>query len=578
MRAAGQLSAGHSIAPSIAAIVLALAIAGVVAIGGAAPANAEEARSPGADVPFRDLVREAGITFQRRSAPEKKYILESMSGGVALLDFNNDGLLDIYFPNSLTVATAGDPESAPSALYENLGGMEFVDVAREAGVAYPGWGMGACVADVDGDGWQDLYVTTVGRDRLYRNRGDGTFEDATEASGIVTDGWSTGCGFADYDRDGDLDLFVSRYVKVALDDLPEFGKGKFCLYRGVEVQCGPRGLPGSGDYLFRNDGAGRFEEVGEEAGVSDPDEYFGLGIAWIDDDRDGWPDLFVANDAGPNHFYRNQKDGTFQEEGFPLGVAVSENGAEQGCMGVAIGDYLNEGRLSLFVTNFSEEYNVFYRHQGDHFVDASFRSATAPPSLPYVGWGTAFLDYDNDGWLDLVVANGHVYPQMAAAKLGASAGYEQRKLFYRNRRDGTFEEIGETLGPAFTELRVSRGLALGDLDNDGRLDLVITDLDGPPQILHNEVAAPGNWLLVKLQGKGKLTDAIGAIITMRAGEQTMSRMVNSGTSYLSQGDMRQHFGLGAAARADSIEVRWPDGTTSQRENVEANRILVIEQE
>jgi hypothetical protein len=563
---------------SMPASRIAVSLGVALAIGGGLRARGVQGSAAGSGHPFRDVVQEAGITYRQSSAPEKKYILESMSGGVALIDFNDDGLLDVYFPNSLTVATAADPKAAPSALYRNLGGMRFVDVAVEAGVAYPGWGMGACVADVDGDGRQDLYVTTLGQDKLYRNRGDGTFEDATAAAGIDTEGWSTGCGFADYDRDGDLDLFVSRYVKVSLDDLPEFGKGKFCLFRGVEVQCGPRGLPGSGDYLFRNDGSGRFEEVGEQAGVSDPNEYFGLGIAWIDDDHDGWLDLFVVNDAGPNHFYRNQKDGTFVEEAFPLGVAVSENGGEQGCMGIAIGDYLNEGRFSLFVTNFSEEYNAFYRHEGDHFVDASFRTATAPPSLPYVGWGTAFLDHDNDGWLDLVVVNGHVYPQMAAAKLGASAGYRQRKLFYRNRRDGTFEEVGESFGPAFTEERVSRGLALGDLDNDGRLDLVVNDLDGAPQVLHNEVEGAGNWLLVELQGKGKLTDGIGAVLTLRVGEQTMSRMVNSGTSYLSQGDMRQHFGLGSATEADWLEVRWPDGSTSRVASVAANQVLEVRQE
>jgi hypothetical protein len=549
-----------------------------VAVAGAALAAGGQQAPPAGAHPFRDVVDEAGITYRQSSAPEKKYILESMSGGLALLDFDGDGQLDIYFPNSLTVATAADPKAAPSALYKNQGGMRFVDVAEQAGVAFPGWGMGACVADVDGDGWQDLYVTTLGQDRLFRNRGDGTFEDVAERWGIVTEGWSTGCGFADYDRDGDLDLFVSRYVKVALDDLPEFGKGKFCLFRGVEVQCGPRGLPGSGDYLFRNDGSGRFAEVGEAAGVSDPDAYFGLGVAWIDDDRDGWPDLFVANDAGPNHFYRNQRDGTFLEEGFPLGVAVSENGAEQGCMGVAIGDYLNEGSFSLFITNFSEEYNAFYRFERDHFVDASFRTTTAPPSLPYVGWGTAFFDHDNDGWLDLVVVNGHVYPQMAATKLGASAGYRQRKLLYRNRRNGTFEEIGESLGPAFAEERVSRGLALGDLDNDGRLDLVINDLDGRPQLLRNEIAPAGNWLLVELEGKGKLTDAIGAIVVAKVGDQTMQRLVSSGTSYLSQSDLRQHFGLGSATKVDRLEVVWPDGSTTTRENVAANQILTVEQD
>jgi hypothetical protein len=577
----------------VRALSLALAAAGLLAAAAAGaqePGEAPAGSSPGATrgettpreaaehYPFRDVAQEAGIAFEQNSAPEKKFILESMPGGLAVLDFNNDGLLDVYFVNSLTVETASDLESAKSALYKNLGDLRFVDVAEEAGVAFPGWGMGTCVADFDGDGRQDLYVTTVGDDRLYRNRGDGTFEDVTERAGIVTGGWSTGCGFADYDRDGDLDLFVSRYVLVDLDNLPEFGKGKFCVFRGVEVQCGPRGLPGTGDLLFRNDGKGRFEEVGLKAGVSDPEKYFGLGISWLDADADGWPDLFVANDAGPNFLYRNRKDGTFAEDAFPMGVAVSEDGSEQGCMGVAVGDYRNEGRLSLFVSNFAEEYNVLYKNGGDFFTDESFRSASASASLPYVGWGTTFFDYDNDGWLDLVVVNGHVYPQMAAVKMGASAAYRQRRLFYRNRRDGTFEEIGEKLGPVFTEPRVSRGLALGDLDNDGRLDLVIGSLDGRPQVLHNQVPSPGNWLSVQLEGVGEMTDAIGAIIKLKIGDRVQMRLIRSGTAYLSQEDMRQHFGLGEAKKADSVEVLWPDGTTSVKKNVEANQQLVIRQE
>ncbi len=558
----------------------ALAAAGLLSAGAAwSQATAE---SPTAADPFRDVAKEAGITFHQNSAPEKKYILESMPGGLALLDFDHDGLLDIYFVNSLTVETASDPRAARSALYRNLGDLRFAEVAEKAGVAYPGWGIGTCVADVDGDGWQDIFVTTVGDDRLYRNRGDGTFEDLTERATIVTGGWSTGCGFADYDRDGDLDLFVSRYVEVDLKHLPEFGKGKFCVFRGVEVQCGPRGLPGTGDLLFRNDGKGpggvpRFEEVGKQAGVSDPEEYFGLGVSWFDSNADGWLDLFVANDSGPNFLYLNKKDGTFQEDAFPLGVGVSEDGSEQGNMGVAVGDYLNQGRFSLFVSNFAEEYNVLYKNGGDYFTDESFRSASASASLPFVGWGTTFFDYDNDGWLDLVVVNGHVYPQMAHVKMGASASYQQRKLFYRGVGDGTFEEIGEQLGEVFTEPRVSRGLVLGDLDNDGRLDLVINTLDGTPQLLHNQVPSPGNWLLVKLEGGGKMTDAIGAVIKVKTGELVRTRLIRSGTSYLSQEDMRQHFGLGTAKKVDSIEVLWPDGTTSRQQNVGVDQLLVIRQ-
>jgi enediyne biosynthesis protein E4 len=526
---------------------------------------------------FRDVTREAGITFERLSAPEKKYIVESMGGGVALLDFDRDGLVDIYLVNSLTVDTADNPKAARSALYRNLGGFKFEDVTDKAGVGHPGWGMGVCVADFDGDGWDDLYVTALGGNRLYRNQQNGTFRDVTGAAGVGASGWSTGCGFADYDRDGDLDLFVARYVEMDLKKLPQFGKDKTCEYRGIPVQCGPRGLPGESDFLFRNEGNGRFTEVGARAGVSDPGRHFGLGVAWFDANDDGWPDLYVANDSMANFLYLNRKDGTFEEAGFPLGVAVSEDGSEQGGMGVALGDYNRSGRFSVFVTNFAEEYNALYRHDGQHFTDVSFRSRTAASSLPLVGWGTAFFDYDNDGWLDLFVVNGHVYPQLDKARLGASAGYRQRSLLYRNLRNGTFEEIAGGLGGPLALERVNRGTATGDLDNDGRLDVVVNGLDGVPQVLRNEVARPGNWLIVKLRGTGRNTNAIGAILSVHSGGVVERRLVQSGTSYLSQDDMRLHVGLGAAPQADVVEVRWPDGTTTRQERVKANQILEIAQ-
>ena len=536
-----------------------------------------ESPGPASQVLFRDVRDEAGIAFRHHSAPEKKYIVESMSGGVALFDFDRDGLLDIYLADSLTVDSANDPKAARSALYRNLGGMKFEDVTDKAGVGHPGWAMGVCTADVDGDGWVDLYVTALGGNRLYHNNHDGTFTDVAEAAGLVGGGWSTGCGFADYDRDGDLDLFVSRYVRLDLQHLPEFGKGKTCEHRGIAVQCGPRGLPGMSDFLFKNEGNGKFTEVGGAAGVNDPREYFGLGVAWFDQNDDGWPDLYVANDSTPSFLYINQKDGTFKESGFPLGTAVSEDGAEQGGMGLAVGDYDNSGRFSVFKTNFAEEYNSLYHNEGDHFTDVSFRSKTAPPSMPLVGWGTAFLDYDNDGLLDIIATNGHVYPQMDQARLGASAGYRQRRLLYHNRGDGTFDEVAAQFGPVLTQERVGRGLAVGDLDNDGRLDVVINDLDGSPQILHNELPGAGHWLLIKLEGKGRDTDAIGAVVTVTAGKLRQKRLVQSGTSYLSQDDTRRHFGLGAATRVDTLEVLWPDGTTTKMEGVGADQVLVVRQ-
>jgi len=544
-----------------------------VAVAGIAVA----AQAPAPDLLFRDITPQSGITFTHHAAPEKKFIVESMSGGVALFDYDNDGLPDLYFVDSLTVETAKDAKAARSALYRNLGGGKFQDVTDKSGLAHPGWGMGVCSADVDGDGWEDLYVTAIGGSRFYRNNHDGTFADITAASGTGAPGWSAGCAFGDYDRDGRLDLFVSRYVKIDLAHLPEFGKDKTCEYRGIAVQCGPRGLPGESDYLFHNDGNGKFSDVSDKAGVRDPKGYFGLGVAWFDANRDGWLDLYVANDSTPNFLYLNQKDGTFKEAAFPWGVAVSEDGAEQGSMGVALGDYDHSGRLSLWVTNFSEEYNALYHAEADHFTDVSFRSRTAASSLPMVGWGNAFIDYDNDTWPDLIAVNGHVYPQLDRVRLGASAGYRQRRLLYRNRGDGTFEEVAARYGAVLTEERVSRGLVAGDIDNDGRIDLVINDLDGAPQILRNEIATRGNWLIVALKGKAPNTSAVGAEITVTAGGVRQLAIVLSGTGYISQSDKRQHFGLGAASEASEISVKWPDGTVTKRANVKANQILKIDQ-
>jgi enediyne biosynthesis protein E4 len=557
------------------------AVAALLAVtaGAGLLANGSHAQAPSgvSKIAFRDITTDAGITFTHHAAPEKKYIVESMSGGVALFDVDNDGLLDVYLVDSLTVETATDFTAARSGLYRNLGNRTFEDVTDKSGIGHPGWGMGVCTADIDGNGFEDVYVTAFGGNKLYRNNGDVTFTDMTGGAGVAVGGWSAGCAFGDYDRDGDVDLFVSRYVHIDLQHLPQFGRDKTCEYRGIAVQCGPRGLPGESDFLFRNDGDWKFSDVSAASGVSDPRGYFGLGAVWFDYNDDGWPDLYVANDATPNFLYVNQKNGTFRELAFPMGVAVSEDGSEQGSMGVAVGDYDNSGRWSLFVSNFAEEYNNLFRNEGDHFTDLSFKSRTAPSSLPYVGWGTDFLDLDNDGWLDIVVVNGHVYPQLDKARLGASAGYRQRRLLYHNKGDGTFDEIGTTLGPVFTQDRVSRGLAVGDLDNDGRMDIVINDLDGSAQVLRNESADPGGWLIVRVSGAGPNTSAVGTVVTVRAGSLVQRRLVQSGSSYLSQSDRRSHFGLGAALQADSVEIRWPDGTTSTLGDVKANQIIDVRQ-
>ncbi len=529
---------------------------------------------PAEPIVFTDVTAASGITFTHVFAPEKKYILESMSGGVALFDFDKDGRLDVYLTNAPTVATAADPGSAPSALWRNRGDGTFVDVTARAGVGQAGWAMGVATGDYDNDGWEDLYVTAFGANHLYRNRGDGTFLDVTASAGVGDARWSTGAAFADYDNDGRLDLFVANYVDLSLDALPPFGAGKHCVFRGLPVQCGPRGLKGAGDTLYRNNGDGTFTDVSTRAGVSDPAGRFGMGVAWCDFNDDGRVDLYVANDTGPNYLYRNNGDGTFTDVGLASGTAVSESGTEQASMGVAIGDYDHRGRWSIVVTNFSDEYNAVYRHEkGFVFSDASYATRTAKVSLPFVGWGTGFLDYDNDGWLDLMVVNGHVYPQLD--KPGADSEYRQRKLLYHNDRDGTFSEVAQKLGAALGVPAVSRGAAFGDLDNDGDIDVVVNNLDGPLTVLRNDGGNANNFLVIDLVGQKSNRSAFGARVKVVAGDLVQTGERRSGGSYLSQNDTRLHFGLEKRQKVDRIDVRWPDGTVQSLTDVPANRFIAV---
>ena len=526
-------------------------------------------------VTFTDVAKSAGINFTNTSSSEKKYIVESMGGGVAMFDFDNDGRLDIYIVNSYTVEAALQNKPRPhAALYRNLGNGKFEDVAAKAGVADPGWAMGVSVADYDNDGYDDLYVTCFGPNKLYHNRGDGTFEDVTAKAGVGDPRFSTGSAWGDYNRDGYLDLFVTNYVDFKLDDLPQFGKGALCQYRAIPVQCGPRGLPGAGDALYHNNGDGTFTDVSKQAKVDDPKGYYGLGVMWTDFDDDGWPDIFVANDATPNYAYRNNHDGTFTEMGFMLGVAVDENGVEQGSMGVSIGDYDRDGRLDLIVTNFADQYNTIYHKNADGtFTDVSRGAKTADVSLPFVGWGVKFFDYDNDGWLDLLVVNGHVYPQVEGAFPGGE--YGQRKLFYRNLRDGTFQEIGSSI-PALAARRVSRGAAFGDYDEDGDVDVIVNELDGAPMLLRNDGGSKaGHWISLKLQGTKSNRNAVGARVELKAGGLTQIDEVHAGDSYISHSDWRLHFGLGAATTVDEITVRWPSGSVEKLTKVKADQVVRI---
>jgi hypothetical protein len=386
--------------------------------------------------------------------------------------------------------------------------------------------------------------------------------------------WSCGAGFADYDNDGWLDLFVSNYVDFKLNDLPEFGKGKSCQYRGVAVQCGPRGLPGAGDALFHNNGDGTFTEVSKAAGVSDPPGHFGLGVIWCDFNEDGFEDFYVANDAGPNYLYRNNGNGTFTDLGFLSGAAVSEDGSEQGSMGVAIGDYDHRGKWNIFVTNFSDEYNAFYRQEKDFlFTDVSYATKTGQVSFPFVGWGVKFWDHDNDGWLDVMVVNGHVYPQMENARLGTT--YKQRKLFLKNDRNGTFTEMGAQIGPSLMEPSVSRGMVVADLDNDGDLDVVINNLDGAPTIYRNEGGNRNNSILVRLIGKESNRDAFGTRLKVTSGDLVQVDECRSSGGYISGLDKRLHFGFEKRTPVDSIEVRWPRGKTNTYTNIPVNSIVTL---
>ncbi len=525
---------------------------------------------------FTDVAKSSGITFTNASSADKKYIVESMNGGAAMFDFDNDGKLDIYLVNSYSVEAALSKKARPpAALYRNLGDGKFEDVAVKAGVADPGWAMGVSVADYDNDGNDDLYVTCFGPDKLYRNRGKGKFEDVTAKAGVGDARFSTGAAWGDYDRDGDLDLFVANYVDFKLDDLPQFGKGDLCKYRNVPVQCGPRGLPGAGDTLYRNNGDGTFTDVSKQAKVNDPNGYYGMGVMWTDFDDDGWPDIFVANDATPNYAYRNNHDGTFTEMGLALGVAVDENGVEQGSMGISIGDYDRDGRLDLMITNFADQYNTIYRKQPDgNFVDLSRATKTADVSMPYVGWGTKFFDYDNDGWLDLLVVNGHVYPQIEGAY--PSAMYKQRMLFYRNLRDGTFTECAAEMGSALTERWASRGAAFGDYDEDGDLDVIVNNLDGPPTLLRNDGgSSAGHWIRLMLVGSKSNRNAVGARVELKAGGLTQIDEVHAGDSYISHSDWRLHFGLGKTTTVDEITVKWPGGKVEKFTKLSVNQTVTV---
>jgi hypothetical protein len=525
------------------------------------PPGAKSSKCTARSIPqLEDITSKTGITFKHTSDPAKKYIVESMSGGVIVFDYDRDGWPDIYFTNAPSVEMAIKGQKAPGVLYHNNHDGTFTDVTEKSGLDSPCFGMGGAVGDYDNDGWPDLYLTCLGGNVLYHNNGDGTFTDVTAKAGVADGRWSAGAAFGDYDGDGFLDLMVTNYVDFHLDDLPGFGSSPNCKYRGIDVQCGPRGLKGAGDSLFHNSGNGTFSDVSKSAGVSDPNGYYGLGVVWADFSNTGRPDIYIANDSTPKFLYKNLGNGKFTDIGLESGTAVSEDGSEQASMGIAIGDYLHTGRPSLYVTNFSDENDLLYRNDGNwNFTDVSYASGVALPSLPFVKWGAAFVDLDNDGWLDLITVTGHVYPQVDSLPSGAT--YREPKLLRMNQKDGSFCDASDQAGPALQQKRVSRGLAVADLFNDGNMDVVIGDIDGAPMILRNHGVPGRHWVSFELAGTKSNRLAIGARIKVIAGGMTQTEEIHSGGSYLSQNDLRLHFGLGAATKIDRVEIYWPSGKT-----------------
>ncbi|MDQ3687268.1 MAG: CRTAC1 family protein [Acidobacteriota bacterium] len=538
---------------------------------------------------FEDVtVKTALAGFSHRSgSPTKEYIIETVSGGVAIFDYDNDGRPDVYLLNGSSIAAMMGKEKHPrAALYRNLGDWKFEDVTEKAGVANERWGMGVAVGDYDNDGDADLYVGNFGVSRLYRNNGDGTFSDVAEKVGVARKGWSTGATFGDYDRDGRLDLFVPGYVELDVNNLPpnpaDAGKPgglaqNFCQFRGVAVMCGPRGLKGEGDTLYHQKSDGTFEDVSAKSGANDAPKYYGFSSAFVHANDDDLLDLIVVNDSTPKQLYINKGDGTFEETGYVSGVALNENGREQAGMGLGVGDYDNDGRVDFYVTNFSDDTNTLYHNDGDgNFTDLTFQTGHGEVTIPFLGWGTSFIDYDNDGWKDVVVANGHVYPLVDSQQWGTS--YAQQALLFRNTANGKFERVGAAPGSGLAKAWPSRGLAVGDLDLDGKLDVVLNNMGGAPAILRNVTDTRHHWLRLKLVGdvtKKSPKDAIGAIAFLTIGKTRQREDVISGAGYSSQNDQALFFGLGTATSVDKLEVRWPNGATETFDVPGVDRTLMI---
>jgi predicted nucleotidyltransferase len=520
---------------------------------------------------FRDVADEAGVAraLTYGGVSEKRYILETTGTGAAFLDYDEDSDLDLFVVDGRRLE--GVPEGAGNRLYRNVGEGRFVDATEASGLSRQGWGQGAAFSDIDNDGDPDLLVTYFGAALLYRNRGDGTFVECGEAAGLSQEGWHTSAAFADYDADGLDDLFIARYVDFDPARTPDPGGAPYCFFMGIAVMCGPKGLPPARSVLYRNRGDFRFEDVSETAGVGIVPEY-GLGAVWSDLDDDGDVDLYAANDQSGHNLYRNDGKGRFQDTALADGVAFNEDGRTQAGMGVDAGDYDNDGLFDLHVSNFSHDYNTLYQNSGaGYFLDVSFAAGVAEPSYLFLGWGTGFQDFDRDGFLDIFVANGHVYPEVAKEEI--ESDYAQRSLLFRNLGDGRFAEMGGEAG--VQKALAGRGVAFGDFDDDGDVDVFVASMNGRPALYRNETATSRHWIGLRLVGRESARDALGAKITVVSGELSQIREVRSGASYLSQSDSRVFFGLGSRERVDRIEIRWPSGKVQEIPSPEIDRYLLV---
>lgn len=528
----------------------------------------------GAAVVFEDVTGQSGIDrFRHRSgSPEKSTIIEVPGSGLALLDFDNDGWLDIYLLNGSTLAALKGQEASPRAmLLRNNHDGTFTDVTEKAGVSNQRWGFGVAIGDYDNDGWPDIYVANDGKNRLYHNNHNGTFTDVAEKAGVALGGWSTGPSWGDYDHDGRLDLFVPGYAKF------DPANPQSCNFQGIKVSCGPLGLEGEQDHLFHNNGDGTFTDVSLKAGVSDPKGYYGFASTFVDVDDDGWVDLVVANDSRPNYLYRNRHDGTFEDVSYVSGFALTEDGRVMASMGIAVGDYNRDGKLDFYVSNFSDDYSVLFRNEGHGiFSDVTYQAGLVEPTIPFLKWGTGFLDFDNDGLLDLFVANGHVFPIIDKQNWGTT--WAERPQLFRNLNGVQFQEVPPAPHSGLADVIPARGAAFGDLFNQGRIDVVINNLDSSPTLLRNVVKNGNHWVSFKLIGGPKSPrDGIGAKVFLTADGVTQRADVYSGGSYGSSSDPRIHFGLGLRTRLEKLEIQWPDGTRQQLRIPRVDRFYVIDE-